>query len=721
MGGAKKSEKTLQREQGLERIENGLSFTSWAEPNPINQKNYYTEYIKRDDQILPLRLIQEERRARLAAQHKERDRARNLDTSMIDAEEIDEEAEDDAAGGQPDQEFTSGDDVIVIHPGSQNLRIGFASDILPKTVPMVIARQWKCNEHEGRGGIVIPPRIKEEDDSESMPKRMFGAEFATRYDKLCISLKTQMRQNKRRVLPNSKELVINFNDRVTPEIINEHNDPHAVEWTEIPKDPKRAPAFICGEAAFRIPDESEPRYKLFHPLKYGVYNEDDYDSRLQLFEDITTIIEQALLHNLGIRRRSAFAEYGCIFVVPDLHDRTYITQCMDMIMRELSFNRVILIQESLAATIGSGNSGGCYVDIGAQKTSVCCVEDGTCLPDSRVNIKTGGTDVTETFIKMMLYDHFPYRDINLKRRYDFLLGEELKHKFCTMKEDEISVQLYTFHLRAPNQSTKKYQFRTYDEVLLAPHGFLDPSIFDNSRKLRGRRKLIEPSTDLFDDFRNDPVSEAQSMIIMSIVSDNNIDPNGVANGNGSNGSYHGVSSHDGISALKKHLPANHAFNLVKASEQSISNRDSPAVEGEGTPMPTAAGEEQPKPDTMAPCLRDDVLPVVSLDTAILTSIMGAVKGDEKRFKDYLRAIAVVGGGIKTPGLDFALEVALLKWRPGADIRIIPPSKEIDPQVVVWKGASVQARVKTTNEYWISRLEWDRLGPRVLHHKCMWSW
>jgi actin-related protein 8 len=633
---------------------------------------------------------------------------------MVDADatmDIDEEVgEEDAAAPPGDQEFFSGDDVIVIHPGSQNLRVGFASDALPKTVPMAIARQWKCNEWEERGGVEIPKRLKSDDGSEIPPRQMFGEEFATHYDKLCATLKVTMRQNKRKVLPNSKELVVNYNDRMSPEIIPEHNDPHRVEWTEIPSNPKKAPQFFTGEAALRVPDESNPRYKLFWPLQRGWYNEDDYDHKFRLFEDITTIIEEALRTELGIQKRSELANYGCVFVVPDLYDRTYVTQTMDMLMRDLGFAKHIFIQESLAATIGSGNSAGCYVDIGAQKTSVCCVEDGMCIPDSRVNIKIGGQDVTETFIQMMLFDHFPYREINLKRRYDFLLAEELKHKFCTMKEDEISVQLYSFHVRAPDQATKKYQFKTYDEVLLAPQGLFDPTLFDNSRKLNGRRKLIGPSMDQFDDFRNDPISEAQSTIITSIS------PEATSSQAASNGH----SSHDVASTPKRQLPANHAFNIVKAAEPSLTVRDSPAVEADGTPIPAAAGEET-ETRTLAPCLRDDVLPVVSLDTAILTSIMGAAKGDERRFKDFLKAISVVGGGIKIPGLDHALEVALLKWRPGADIRIIPPSKEMDPQAVVWKGASVLSKVRSSTEYWVSRLEYERLGSRVLNHKCMWSW
>jgi len=48
------------------------------------------------------------------------------------------------------------------------------------------------------------------------------------------------------------------------------------------------------------------------------------------------------------------------------------------------------------------------------------------------------------------------------------LAEELMSKFCTMNEADISVQLFDFHVRASGQDTRKYMFKTYDEVLLAP-------------------------------------------------------------------------------------------------------------------------------------------------------------------------------------------------------------------------------------------------------------
>ena len=63
---------------------------------------------------------------------------------------------------------------------------------------------------------------------------------------------------------------------------------------------------------------------------------------------------------------------------------------------------------------------------------------------------------------------FPYRDINLWRRYDYLLAEELKLKYYTLNDAVISVQVCDFHLRAPGSDTKKYSFKCYDEVMIAP-------------------------------------------------------------------------------------------------------------------------------------------------------------------------------------------------------------------------------------------------------------
>jgi len=141
----------------------------------------HREYLKRDDQILVFRLQNEERRNRMATNAKDRDRAlaqaRPNELPLPDGDmDIDDDVAAEDSGGALTGQDASGSKVIVIHPGSQNLRIGLASDALPKTVPMVIARKWRENESEEDGGEPRPKRVKREHDAVLEPERLFGEE-----------------------------------------------------------------------------------------------------------------------------------------------------------------------------------------------------------------------------------------------------------------------------------------------------------------------------------------------------------------------------------------------------------------------------------------------------------------------------------------------------------------------------------------------------------------
>ncbi|KAE8372419.1 hypothetical protein BDV26DRAFT_99795 [Aspergillus bertholletiae] len=716
----KKSGKALLRDEGLERTDNNMELSSWPQIPPINQKNYYTDYLKRDDQYLAFRLQNEEARNRMAKTAKDRDRALAMakandlglpeadgddgDTNMEDAEEATAEA--------------VGSKVIVIHVGSQNLRIGLASDALPKTVPMVIARKSTTSESDDHEEP-CPKRLKTDDGSELEPEKMFGPEFSSKYTAMAAELKTHMRQNKRRTLPNSKEMVINYNRRTVPETISEHNDPMRIEWTEIPD---VAPEYIVGQAALRIPDASTPRYKLYWPMKYGWCNERDYNSKRLLFLDISLILEDAIKNQLGLTSKKDWLQYSCVFVIPDLYEKSYVTQVLEMLMREFSFARVCFIQESLAATFGAGFTSACVVDIGAQKTSICCVEEGMCIENSRVNLKYGGLDVTEAFVKMMLYDHFPYADINLWRRYDFLLAEELKKNICTMNEASVSVQVFDFHLRVAGHDTRKYAFKAYDEVHLAPMGYFQPSIFDHSLKLNGRRKLICRSVDIYDGQPNDPTSAAQSELLTAIAPPISAQVNGDTQ----------PSALDVQSTPSRSQQVNVLSRLQETEatpRSSVAGSPVPEVastpQAGGTGTPAVSGQvqitSQPRPPTIEE--RDDILPAFPLDSAILMSIAHAARSDERKMRDFLGGIMVVGGGSLINGFHSFLEERLQALRPGfaKEIMIGTPPRDLDPQVVVWKGASVFGKLSGTNDSWIGQLEYDRLGHRLMAYKCMWAY
>lgn len=701
-----------------------------------------SDYMKRDDQILSLRLQNEAQRDRLVQTAKDRDRfLSNNANGEVPLPMVDDQADDVPT---PPADYQDPSKIIVIHPGSQNLRIGLASDALPKTVSMTLASKFPQTEAEMHEAV---PRRKFE--APNLDEE-YGEEWAKRYTKMCNDLKVDMRANKRKVLPTSKELVINFNRRTDPEVIPMHNDPLQVDWTDITKleDPNSAASCFIGQQAQRVPDDSNPKFKLWWPLQHGWLNENDYTTQEHLYDDFETLLDRAIRQELGLTRTSQWRQYSCVFVIPDLYDKKYVEQVLMSCLTWFEFKRVSFMQESMAATFGAGYTQGCVVDVGAQKTSITCVEDGLVLEDSRINLKYGGYDVTETFLKMMLYDRFPYQEINLKRRYDFLLAEELKIKHCTLSQADISVQLYNFHLRAPNQPTRKYQFKTYDEVILAPMGFYAPEIFDNSAKLRGRRKLIDRSYNAYDvEVPDDPTSAAQLAILA------HIQPSVMAsttNGHSAGGVPHEIST----PSKEKSQPFNFLSRAdLNGGTPGTSNAPSPAPEGANTPIPQPfifssgpkgdVGSPAPNgghvqlagslfPDSSFPqprqsakavaVERDAVLPVAPLDIAIMTSIQNAAKGDEKKVRDLLGSIMVIGGGAKTPQFAPFLEDRLKALRPDLFDRILVSrsARDMDEQVVVWKGASVFAKLPT-NDSWITGGEFERLGSRVIYHKALWNY
>ncbi|KAF2006986.1 actin-like ATPase domain-containing protein [Amniculicola lignicola CBS 123094] len=720
----KKSGRALLREEGLERTDNNLELSTWPVVNMINQKNYYTEFLKRDDQYLAYRAPQEEERNRMVREARDKDRALAQGLPTDGTSEQPEDSAMDEGGGTigPRDDYAS--KLIVLHVGSQNLRIGLGTDALPKTVPMVIARKWHENESEEDGGEPAPKRLKLDGavPASALPEKWFGDEFANQYQTMCSELRTRMRLNKRRVLPNTKELVVNYNRRTPPDVISEHNDVNRIDWTEIPPNPNNAPQFFTGHDALRIPEKSNPRYKLFWPIRNGVFNERDYSNRNQIYHDISKIFEEAFKNQLGITRLKDLVNYRCVFIIPDLYERTYVTTMLDILIRDLGIGKVCLQQESLSASFGAGYSSTCVVDIGAQKISICCVDEGMCIEDSRINLKMGGADVTETFIKMMLFDHFPYGEMNLKRRYDFLLAEELKSKYCSMDEGTVTVLSQEFFLRASGQDTRKYYFKTYDETMLSVMGFFKPSIFDNSRKLEGRRKIVPRSVDLYDGSPNDPQSLAQLAVIEAA--------------SGKTPAVNGAVETPALTATPSR-PA--PYNLLsRLNETELTPRSSVAGSPapEGTPNPdrdTPMGDADSQPLIFRdPVLekiklaeeRDKVLPVIPLDAAILESLAQGARGEDRKLRDFFGGIMLIGGGSKTPGIGAFLETRLRELRPfyGKEILVGPPPREFDPQVVCWKGGSVFGRLSSSgNDSWISRGEYDVLGSRLLNNKCMFVW
>lgn len=563
---------------------------------------------------------------------------------------------------------------------------------------------------------------------------------------MTADLKARLRRKGVRFVPNTREQAAAWNRKSVPDLIPEHNDTHHIDWTEV--SPSSAPETYTGHAALRIPDTSKPNYKLFWPIRYGTLNERDYDDKGQLMRDYALVIEDALQDQLGMTDKRDRSQYGCVFVIPDLYEKAYVTMILDLLFREFGFGRVCFIQESLSASFGAGITTCCVVDIGAQKTSICCVDEGMCVESSRINLKQGGADVTDAFVKMLLMSHFPYTDLGLTRRHDILLANELKQKYCTLLYSDLAngSQFFEFYLRVFKQDTRFWRFKAYDEVMLAPmvrpkftyqqrpliclQGYYHPELFDHSDKLQGRRKLIPRSHDLYDGHPNDPMSSAQAQLLAGISNAHagNVPPEPTDPANP-------VS----VSTPSRPEPAKpiEALNGLEEMAQYAA-AGSPAQDGETpqTPQPArAASPIEGERDVVMPSLhpvaemirsaelRDRVLPVMPLDQAIALSIEHGARGDERRMRDFFGGIIPIGGGSQINGFNMFLEEELGISQPRfrKEVIVAPPPREMDAQVLVWKGASIFGKLRATNDSWIGQLEYDRLGSRLLAYKCMWNW
>lgn len=105
--------------------------------------------------------------------------------------------------------------------------------------------------------------------------------------------------------------------------------------------------------------------------------------------------------------------YKAVLIVPDIYNRGHLRELMNLLLLKMGFGSCFLVQVSkflrfilhhnltainkiiffnhiqkdhVAATFGAGLGYACVVDVGDQKTSVSCVEDGISHPSTRVRL-----------------------------------------------------------------------------------------------------------------------------------------------------------------------------------------------------------------------------------------------------------------------------------------------------------------------------------------------
>lgn len=166
-----------------------------------------------------------------------------------------------------------------------------------------------------------------------------------------------------------------------------------------------------------------------------------------------------------------------VLLVPDHDDRTYVQEMTNLLLSVMGFKEIAVHQESYCVIFSAGMSSACVVDIGAQQTSITFVDEGLINADTRIKLNYGGDDITTSMVSILERSSFPYRDLDLAKSQEWLMMDNLKIKICTLEEHLVASTPWDFyHLRSEGL-TEKYNFRTYDENILAPLVSLLPLYF----------------------------------------------------------------------------------------------------------------------------------------------------------------------------------------------------------------------------------------------------
>ncbi|CAH0551733.1 unnamed protein product [Brassicogethes aeneus] len=546
--------------------------------------------------------------------------------------------------------------IIVIHPGSLNLRIGRASDLNPVTVLHAIARR-RLPGGTPFSDDFLPQRI-----DLNQPHEFDEARLAVSH-----TLQSCLQSDGRRRYATPPQQIAAFNRRTEPEQIAVDGG----EWVKHEGD------VVIGNDILRLdPDE---KYNVHFPYKRGEFNihSGPNGSMTAIIADLQTIWTHILETNFQIAQKD-FKFHKAVLVIPDVYNRVHLRELMYLLLIKMGFGSCFLVQDHVAATFGSGLSYACVVDVGDQKTSVSCVEDGICHPNTRVRLEYGGGDITQIFYWLLQKCAFPYKDCRDNNKLDTMLLRKLKEDFCHVNLDICGSQEKSFILKQPEKPVFQFTIQVGDECIVAPLSLFSPELFGiTGAKVTHTQKVSsgdpeDPHDEIYlRDIRRKGMKESMEPSASDLLSENYLE-----------------------------------------NQQSNVNDDDIVVDAMDPVAPSNVREFVINPGQ-----------ILGLDQAVLQSIDRCPNEELKR-KMYA-CILVVGGGMKFAGITTWLQNRISLQIPylyrGEQLDIIINPRDMDSSMVAWKGACIMSCLETAHELWIQASEWEKYGVRVLRERAPFTW
>jgi len=432
------------------------------------------------------------------------------------AKKIEEQSVQDSKKNEASESQKKKDSVVIFTLGSANIRVGLSSETTPSVVPCCVAFRKKKNKNTKKKN----KNTKEEKKADGEAKQQDAASpyelaagchsssgSAAGADNKGASLDSKAGRKRQR-----EEVKRSIEDALQKRRKTGKNVPRYGKGnctTSVPEDISfwlttssgggggdgdgdgDLPAVVVGEDVLKVPNLSE-EYTVFRPIRRGVLNVTDGTIEM-VRSALYHLLFRTLKEKLGLDPK-AWGDHTVMMAIPPRFSSKEVSVLLDLVFRDLKFEKLFLHQEAVLSCYGAGVATACVVDVGAQKTHICCVSDGSVVPLTEINLDFGGDDIDETLFWLLGNDEknfFPLtgeKDSAGDSVLDSnpLLREEvrkLKKKHCLFSAggNKLETQKCEILERRPGQDARRHKFNIETAALVAPRALFEPSLFPDPK------------------------------------------------------------------------------------------------------------------------------------------------------------------------------------------------------------------------------------------------
>ncbi|CAL5033392.1 unnamed protein product [Urochloa decumbens] len=388
-----------------------------------------------------------------------------------------------------------GANLVVINPGSANVRMGFASQDVPFNIPHCIAR--RINPQEGE-----EPKFSVRDQMLNCHATSSqNAERESAYDIIAALMKIPFLDEE---MPSPNQPLPPKMGRVDGFSSQQSRDDSKFTWTNVTErsiksstsidrsvykdaeedtppstsgdgnvEENKYKEMIFGEDALKIPPSES--YCLSRPIRRGHFNVSHNYSLHQVLEDLRTIWNWILTEKLHINPRDR-GLYSAILVLGETFDNREIKEMMSIVLHDLGFSTAVVHQEALAAAFGNGLSTACVVNIGAQVTQVVCVEDGVALPHTALALPYGGDDISRCLLWVQRrHRAWPnFQTDPVSKPIDMLMLNKIKESYSQIRSGTFDAVALVHSY--DNEKSAGHQKTRLSALNVPPMGLLYPRV-----------------------------------------------------------------------------------------------------------------------------------------------------------------------------------------------------------------------------------------------------